>query len=114
MQARLTAAALAILALTGGARAQTAQAEPQLRQPRPTVPAPNAAAPPIDLEATRKKFDAEATKRATGDRRRDAQLNHAMRTICQGCDGTAPARRAPSARSRSKFDRADGPVDTAE
>jgi len=92
MLRRLIAAALGFLTLvSGGALAQTPASPPHDQQPRSTQ-SPNAfgaEAPPTDLEATRRRFDQNAARRAEGDRKRDAKLGHSMRSICEGCGGTA-------------------------
>ena len=100
MRSRAAATAFALLSLTSGALAQTAQPTMPHRQPRAgTAPAPAPAAKPdagpSDMEATRKRFEANAAKQTEADRKRDAKLNHSMRSICGGCDAPSANRPRP-------------------
>jgi len=98
MRSHALATAFALLILTGGALAQTAQPAMPHRQPR-TTGAPETAATPdagaSSLEATRKRFEANAAKQTESDRKRDAKLNNSMRSICAGCDAPSAKRARP-------------------
>lgn len=99
MLSRVTAAVIGLMAITGGAFAQTGIPAAPHPQPRSTVPPDGtaAAASPgsTDLDATRKRFEANAAKQAESDRKRDAKLNISMRSICAGCDAPSAKRVRP-------------------
>lgn len=108
-----TAAALALLCLTSSAcLAQAMPPATPMRQPRPAaapdpmVPDPTA---PVDLEATRKRFDANAAKTADTDRKRDSKLKQSMGSICAGCGPTSPGKRTRASHPsrRDAVDEAD-------
>jgi len=108
-----TAAALTLLCLTGSAcLAQAMPPATVMRQPRPAA-APDLAKPdptaPVDLEATRKRFDANAAKTADTDRKRDSKLKQSMGSICAGCGPTSPGKRTRVSRPsrRDAVDEAD-------
>lgn len=108
-------AALALLTLAGGALAQSPPIPAQARQPRPAGAAAETmlGTQPADLEATRKRFEANSAKTAEGDRRRDAKLNQSMRSICAGCGGTTAVKhaRAPKPTGRVREDELASPAD---
>lgn len=101
MRHRLIAAGFGLFALTAGASAQTVTPATQVphRQPRPTAtdPAPGTPAAALDLDATRKRFDANVAKQNESDRKRNSRLESSMRSICSGC-GDAPATKPVKAR----------------
>jgi hypothetical protein len=103
-----TAASLILLCLSGGpCLAQAAPSAPATRQPRPAA-APDPTAP-VDLEATRKRFDANAAKTALSDRKRDLKLKQSMGSICAGCEPASPGKRTRVSRPsrRDAVDEAD-------
>lgn len=90
-----TAASLGILILMGGPGfAQPAPA----RRPQPAADSPSAPGAPVDLDATRKRFDANAARTADHDRKMDAKLKRSMGSICAGCEAASPAKRSRAAR----------------
>lgn len=108
MGLRRAAAAFTVLCLTGGpCLAQAVPPAPATRQPRPAV-APDPAAP-VDLEATRKRFNANAAKTADTDRKRDLKLKRSMGAICAGCGPASPGKRTRVSRPtrRDGVDEAD-------
>ncbi|MCJ2132678.1 hypothetical protein MKK69_01105 [Methylobacterium sp. J-026] len=95
------AAGLGFLILASTAcLAQSAPPAAPARRPQPSaaVPAPATNAGPVDLEATRKRFDTNSAKTAASDRKRDAKLKQSMGSICAGCEATPPAKRGRAAR----------------
>lgn len=105
MSLQRAAATLTFLCLINGpSLAQAVPPATATRQPSPTA-APNPTAT-VDLEATRKRFDANAAKTVDNDRRRDLKLKQSMSSICAGCDSAAPGKRTRVSRP-SRPDEAD-------
>lgn len=101
MRSSRTAAVLAILVLASSpclAQSDPSMAQPRRRQPTAVDSAPVTGAP-VDLDATRKRFDANAAKTADRDRKRDAKLKQSMGSICAGCEAAPSARRTRAKQS---------------
>lgn len=105
------AAALTLLCLTSSpCLAQAMPPATATRQPRPAGPPDPTTT--IDLEATRKRFDANAAKTADSDRRRDLKLKHSMGSICAGCRPASPGK--PTRVSRPSRQEAVDEADPAD
>lgn len=92
-----TVASLGFLIVTSCAC--LAQSATAARQPQPVAESSSTSgAGPVDLDATRKRFDVNSAKTADRDRKRDAKLRQSMGSICAGCEAAPPAKRSRATR----------------